>query len=855
MPYTVNGIGTTYFGSWNRQAHDNVCEFCQRRGKLVSYETWHCICVLFVPIIPLGKKQILNYCPSCTQHRVVSYREWTKLREKSIEETAVELSTSPDDPDKAIEMHATLVAFQKADEATQLAELIEQKFQDVARAQFYLAAWYEQTGKSAIANRLFLRSFELEPDTLPIRRAALLTFIDEGNVDQAKSLTQPFLPGSEQFDASVFYALAAGFQKLGRHQEAVQTLRMLLDAAPGLKSDKTFRKTLLKSEKALGVEQLTVPADPFYRTSAFWWISGTAAVVAGLLLWNGYIASNRSVTVVNGLKSPITVSMDGSKSVQVPGGGQSSVVLGEGRHEAEVTTPAATYPKMAFEVSSDWWERFFRQPVYIIDPTKSAAVIWEEATYVRQGIEAPDSRYELKLGETFSSHAHVDYRFLPFPDEIKLGKSRSIVKTRVDVLHEDVADLVQRARFFGLSPASTLPFLQTHLQESPDRDDLLPIYTYFSLQAGKEADCRDFLRQHLADRPVRVAWHRMYQSMATQGLSPDTAREQLEKLKSDYSEMVEREPNDASLLYLRGRLEGHTRKAEPYFEKSLSLEPNQPYTLFASGHDRLVNGKFEEALAFFKKADEAKPNDSQFRYMFEMAQLAANDLEGLEKSARDELAQSPLNPKAIENLLKVHIARNQNEIADQELASYLAKFQQIAAGRFTNLMQPISLNLAAMKGDFRTVETLAASADEAIGQQFLFFAKLQSDELLPVPEGGVPAEIAYWHLCRSLVATRLGDAAQAAASRDVGLQQLERGFDSEMAAADCLKNVATLTYDDVADLGCEPRHKAVVLVAIARERADLAPQLLDLAEKLNFDLEFPHYLLEREIAERRKQSQ
>lgn len=854
MPYTVNGVGTTYFGTWNRQTQDGVCESCHRRGKLISYETWHCICVLFIPLIPLGKKQILDYCPSCSRHRVLPFKDWVKIRDQAIGETATQFSASPDDPDKAMEMHATLAAFQKQDEATRLANMIEEKFPENARVQFYLAAWYERTGKGAKGNKLFLRAFELDSADIAIRRAALLTFVEEGNVDQAKTMLQPFLPGTDHFEPAMFYALATGFQKQGRHQEAVHTLRMLLDASPGLKTDKTFRKALAISEKALGVEELTIPSDPFYKSSAFRWAMVIIGVLGALGYWNTYIASHRTLTVVNGLKGAITITIDGGNPVQVPGNSQIPVSIAEGKHEATVTVPANQFPKVVFDMSSGWWERYVRRPVFILDPTKSAAILWEQATYVAAGAggNAAGSLHELRLGESYTSRSHVDYQFAEFPDTIKLDKkSGEVVKTRLAVLREDVSDLVQHGHALGLAPASMLQFIQTHLQESPEREDLLPIFTYWSIQANRTRECREFFSRHLTDRPVRIEWHRMYQTVATQGLPASEARQQQEQLRQEYDKLLEAEPQDASLLYLRGRLEGHGRLSSPYFERSLAANPDHPYTLSAISRDRLVQGDFNSAVELITKANATKPKDPQFKHSLVRAQFAAGDLEGLEKTARSDLVASPLNPTAMEMLLKVLVMTDRAQDAEREFETFTTKYQQIVPGRFHTLIRPLRLTFSAIKGDFEQIDREVGSLPDPEVRLPAIQAKLQLGQLPELPDVQ-PMEGAYLALCRELVARSLSNAEQTAASRESALALLDQSSDDDWAAADVLREVATVKWDDVEDLTCEPIHKAVLLVVIAGERPDLKSRALDLAEKLNFDLEFPHFLLKSQIADLRK---
>jgi tetratricopeptide (TPR) repeat protein len=853
MPYTVNGIGTTYFGTWNRQVQDGICDSCHQHVKLVNYETWHCICVIFIPIIPLGKKQVLDYCPSCSRHRVLSFREWVKIRDEAIGETATQFSASPDDPDAAVQMHATLSAFQKRDEAAQLAEMLETKFPDVARVQFYLAAWYEQSGKPEVANRLFMRAFELDPDDLGIRRAAMLTFVEQGEVDKAKTLIQPYLPGTENFDAGLFYALATGFQKAGRHQEAVQTLRMLLDAAPTLKTDKTFRKALAISEKSLGVDAPTIPPDPFYKSGLFLGSIASLAVVAALMVWNFQIASNRTVTVVNGLKAPITVNLDDRSPLEIPAGNHVDVKLAEGQHAAEVSKPANQYPKTEFVVSTNWWERFFRRPAFVVDPTKSAAVVFEEVTYSRAegGAKPPDGRREMRLGEPFSSYNHIDYRFVNFPATIQLGrKTRRVVKTRVAVTHEDVEDLVMQAQSEGKSPESMLPFLEAHLQVPPDNSQLLAIYGAWSQQANKTSQCRDFLRTRLSDRPVRVDWHRTYQAVSISQGDLAVAQEQQRQLKQEYDTILEAEPEDPSLIYLRGRLENHTSQAMPYFDRALAVSQKHPYALYAKGYCHLTRGEFDVALDLMKQAT-ASSNEPTFQLGLRGTQFATGDLEGLEKYARAELASSPLNPSALLILLKTLVASNRADEADRELVRFTTQIQQHNAIPLQSVLEPLTLLLSSFKGDF-TEGGKFANSPNGFAQRFGFFASLENNQLADLPADAPAKDAAYWSLCREFVARKSADAEQAKAARTTALSYLDAGSDEDWAAADVLRRSENVTWDEIEDLFSEPDHKAVVLVALAHDRADLRPQLLGLAEKLNFDLEFPHYLLQREIADLRQ---
>lgn len=63
MPTTVNGVGTHYYGRKNRAARISVCRACGRQGMLESYDTRLWFVIVFIPIIPLGRKRIIDQCP------------------------------------------------------------------------------------------------------------------------------------------------------------------------------------------------------------------------------------------------------------------------------------------------------------------------------------------------------------------------------------------------------------------------------------------------------------------------------------------------------------------------------------------------------------------------------------------------------------------------------------------------------------------------------------------------------------------------------------------------------------------------------------------------------------------------
>ena len=84
MPSTINGIGTWYWGKDRIHTRGGQCEACGAFGPLRSYDTTLYFVVVYIPIIPLGRRRIINECPRCTRHRALSLRKWRQLQEKEI---------------------------------------------------------------------------------------------------------------------------------------------------------------------------------------------------------------------------------------------------------------------------------------------------------------------------------------------------------------------------------------------------------------------------------------------------------------------------------------------------------------------------------------------------------------------------------------------------------------------------------------------------------------------------------------------------------------------------------------------------------------------------------------------------
>lgn len=258
MPITVNGIGTHYYGRANSFRRPGVCTQCKQSGSLESYDVGHYFVVLYIPVLPLGRRQVLDQCPHCSAHRAMSLKAYRTARETSIETAMQKLADQPDDPVAAVRLLQTCSAFNEMEQANDLAEALETQFHDRADVQFFLAAWLEEVGGDIQRReKCLVRACELEPEILHYRRSLAHLLITRLRFDDAIGQLQPFLPDTENFDRELVLYLAFTAQHAEQYDLAMKYFS-LANHDGALAKQKDFRKAVARCEKALAAR----PSDP-----------------------------------------------------------------------------------------------------------------------------------------------------------------------------------------------------------------------------------------------------------------------------------------------------------------------------------------------------------------------------------------------------------------------------------------------------------------------------------------------------------------------------------------------------------------------------------------------------------------
>src|SRR4051812_7664792 len=131
MPTTINGIGTHYYGKKNRVVRQGVCGSCHRAGPLESYDTRLWFVIVFIPVIPLGRKRVIDQCPHCSRHAVADAYKFEVARQLRTSESLERYRRQPS-PEAALEAHAQLLAFHEHDQAAEFRAGALERFPDSA---------------------------------------------------------------------------------------------------------------------------------------------------------------------------------------------------------------------------------------------------------------------------------------------------------------------------------------------------------------------------------------------------------------------------------------------------------------------------------------------------------------------------------------------------------------------------------------------------------------------------------------------------------------------------------------------------------------------------------------------------
>lgn len=563
----------------------------------------------------------------------------------------------------------------------------------------------------------------------------------------------------------------------------------------------------------------------------------TAAVLGGYL----YVRSHRAVHFVNGLPIAIDVDVDGGRIVNLRPHAHLSLSMGEGKHRAVVSSPRLGFEPVEFRIGGQASCGLFRAPTWIVDPTRSALLLWEEAIYLPPPGARRPGESRVHLGEAFIAFPHVDYTFQEFPNESEICPSSQVRKSRISLVTAPAHELADALLASPGRTGDALSFIENHLRAAPDDVALLSRYRAMARRQDQSERCCEFLNARLDERPVLMNWHRLYQTIRES--AGDEAA-----LVEQYAAWLAADPGNSALLYLRGRCDPDRAAAWTFYEQATKADPRNAFPHLAESVALLSRGELAAAEASAIAACRLRPDDAQMKRHLTRVRMALGEYDVLEAELRAALLVNPLSLPEQQRLLAVLVAAGKRSEAEQAIADFNQRLTTANPTEAPTITRQLRDQWLYLRGDFAALLAATADADESALARYWAAFELRQVIQPPLGVDPIPAEHqGYSLLCQSLAWAERGDAAGAAEAKTQALELFRAGGGGDRHVANLFDKDDDWTDRDLDHLPLDPTHKCIVLVAMAQDSGGRAARLLALAEKLNFERQFPYYFLKRTI--------
>lgn len=563
---------------------------------------------------------------------------------------------------------------------------------------------------------------------------------------------------------------------------------------------------------------------------------------AGAIGWMGvalYRGANVETALVNGLSTPLVFTLDGTTHELRPNSAD-IITLSEGGHTLAWTTPDGRLETQTFAIKTPFWPRPFNRSIAIVNPDRTALIYHETTRYFPTDQPMPEGQNDhvLHSGRVSYVFPATDYFFEDFPATISLPDRRSVSKTRY--AHAENLDYAQRVYTLG-DDVYAAHDLALHIGGLfPENEHLIRL----AFEHLKPEETESYFALHLNDRPLRLEWHRFYQTHVEYN-RPDI------DLRATYRQLATELPDDGAASYLAARIEPDRSARQAYLRHASSAARPCAYAPNSLAFEALGEGRFADALTHLRATEKLGLDSLSFRAT-QRDVLLANRLYDEALAVTHSLRVKQPKPFSAPTLsyltleLSLACARQPGNLQVETAitAPYLASLQQHASPDQISLLADQLVAVAAYaRGDETTYATRLTSNDSfrfavAITRGDPSAATAALDDLPRV--NGTSWLLTYL------------------AFRDAGAsQEAEACYEKALAAFANESNehraVATLLRAGDADPAAicaellSIEDKTIIATALGHRFPEHRAAYHTLASKLNFKPEFPARFLARHL--------
>lgn len=631
--------GTKYYGKANVFKRYDHCGNCGNMGWLSSYDAAYFFTLYYIPLIPLGRKRIIDSCPVCNMHRELGLGKYKRLHKKEVSKAMADMELSPDDPEKVKPLIQSFIAYHEIDSFEKAAPLLGEKHRNNADIQSMIGAAYEHLGSMSEAEKYLKRAVVLN-ENHENKATLAQNLIFQGKPEQARPYLIYVIEEGVKDDVNLLYLLAESYRESGKHEEALKIIDAIENIDEELKDDEDHKEMKASSQASIHTHEkmpspsIRKPQKITYSRGGSTWIPFLVpAAIVLFALWSFFSkayekGANREVWLVNGTGNEYRVDINGSQHVNRVDAA-TKITLAEGTWDMTFLETPFPVEDVSVTFETPFFSRIFSSPTVVLNPDGLALLGRAETTYSEHEVDAEDT-YETFHSSRVYSFPDIDYPFRPFPRQIKLDSDKSAERrSRLYNCRTEFPDDYLGIAYSCIPRDDLPPYLSRALLIAPE--DQMVLYGYYGICGGlsKMDQFMAFIKGGLGKRPILVDWHRLYQNAMEQ-------RQPQYDIKGEYGALLEKEPDNPYLYYLLGRVTDDEDKAEALYLKSEGMGSRIGMGYSAISYNHLCMGRNREALDFLNRAMAARPDRKNFASFRTDILLALKDYEALLKMVRME---------------------------------------------------------------------------------------------------------------------------------------------------------------------------------------------------------------------------
>jgi tetratricopeptide (TPR) repeat protein len=842
MPTTYNGVGTHYYGKKNRTVRTAPCRSCGRVANLESYDTRLWFVIIFIPVIPLGRKRVIDACPLCTRHFVADADKYEEARQLQVSAAQDQFRRDPS-PQAALQVHATLLGFHETEQAAKFRQAARERFPADAEMMAGLAAQLEHVASYQEAAELHDVAHRLDPELPEARVAIAMRKMAAGELDEARRLLD-FLevPGAgQQYPLGPLDVLSTYYQKTGRHEEALEIAEHLLREIPAAGQQHPFRAFVARSEKALGRTESILPRRQHSLRGLFrgdghvyskrlrWAVIGGVGLVllaAGLAVNNEYIRRHRILRVINSCGTPVQVRVDDQPPQTVADSGQ--IVVNEGRHRIQLTGAVDETHDVALEAG--YFDRWFSKPAWVLIPGGEAVLV-EQAIYYAK--DPRPAQHSLIVGRPFVALPHVDYVFEPPPHQIQVRGGETVVKKSLERFPG--TDLQAFRAAAGSDRQGALAFAERRLRRRPEDRAMLKAYM-LDAASGETGRAESFFATGLDRRPVAVQWHRFYQTLAEKN-GHDAG------LIARYDGYLKADPRNASLIYLRGRVEPDWDRQEEFYRRAMTADQRLPWPWAALAFRAAAAARWQDCLRDLQKARDLKIDEDMLEEATLAARIATGEARAMANEFRARLNANAMDHEALRGLLEATAASGPPEAVDHELNAWLNRIPMEVRNAVAAPLRAVTMY---QTGKIKECEELCRQTPAIRNSNWRLHCLLALKRTKEAAGDAALRKLLdepFDALALSLACSLEGQESESAGWRERAAGGLEKMGPDERRLSKVLRSISPPTPDEIPRLAFGSARQALICAWLAERFPEKQARFLALAAKYNLRRMPPYQLV------------